>query len=214
MRASASAKLRRFWKSKAESSSLWSRSAQSLKIRTFPFTNDCWRSPCSRPATGNVCTSTHAQFGHQTIQVRVVPGAPNPVRDETNVGGCFRYKTRRNNKKAVWVSFNEAAWSRSNRESAQRINQARLIVHYLVNRHFFNVSRVALTGDLPEAMNGVVEAVIKSVCAEGAHLIADTGILSRRNLGMKHSLVNHTTDEYVRHEEGSCVITNNRGLLL
>lgn len=45
--------------------------------------------------------------------------------------------------------------------------------------------------------------VIKSVCAADAHLITDTGVLSRRNVGMKHSLVNHTTDEYVRYEEVS-----------
>jgi len=50
--------------------------------------------------------------------------------------------------------------------------------------------------------------VIRSVCAADAHLITDTGVLSKRNLGMQHSLVNHKADEYVRYEEGFCVTTN------
>ena len=45
-------------------------------------------------------------------------------------------------------------------------------------------------------------------CAD-AHLISDTGVLRNKNTGMaKHSLVNHTADEYVRYEEGFCVTTN------
>ncbi len=129
--------------------------------------------------------------------------------------------------------------------------------------------RYALTGELPEQMNGVVEAdetyiggrrrhkmtlatkpgerpkdypapfegkqavfsivqrggrvysrhvekvtaenlmnVINSVCAADAHLITDTGVLSKKDVGLKHSLVNHKADEYVRYEEGFCVTTN------
>jgi len=50
--------------------------------------------------------------------------------------------------------------------------------------------------------------IIKSVCAADAHLITDTGVLAKRKLGIKHSLVNHSADEYVRYEEGFCVTTN------
>jgi len=42
------------------------------------------------------------------------------------------------------------------------------------------------------------------VCAADAHLIT-----RKRKTGFaKHSLVNHTADEYVRYEEGFCVTTN------
>jgi hypothetical protein len=51
-------------------------------------------------------------------------------------------------------------------------------------------------------------SVINSVCAADAHLITDTGVLSKHDTGYKHSLVNHKTDEYVRYEEGFCVTTN------
>jgi hypothetical protein len=51
--------------------------------------------------------------------------------------------------------------------------------------------------------------VITSVACADAHLITDTGVLAKRNMGFKqHSLVNHTADEYVRYEEGFCVTTN------
>lgn len=51
--------------------------------------------------------------------------------------------------------------------------------------------------------------VIKSVVAADAHLITDTGVLRFKQTGMeRHSLVNHTADEYVRYEEGVCVTTN------
>jgi len=51
--------------------------------------------------------------------------------------------------------------------------------------------------------------VLKSVCADDAHLITDTGVLRKRKTGLaQHSLVNHRADEYVRYEEGFCVTTN------
>jgi transposase-like protein len=51
--------------------------------------------------------------------------------------------------------------------------------------------------------------VINSVASADAHLITDTGVLAKRNMGFRqHSLVNHTADEYVRYEEGFCVTTN------
>jgi transposase-like protein len=52
-----------------------------------------------------------------------------------------------------------------------------------------------------------LKAVLADVCEKDAHLITDTGVL--RNLkDRKHSLVNHSADEYVRYEEGFCVTTN------
>jgi hypothetical protein len=51
--------------------------------------------------------------------------------------------------------------------------------------------------------------VINSVCAADVHLITDMGVLRNQNTGVKkHSLVNHSADEYVRYEEGFCVTTN------
>lgn len=51
--------------------------------------------------------------------------------------------------------------------------------------------------------------VINSVACADAHLITDTGVLAKRDMGFRqHSLVNHTADEYVRYEEGFCVTTN------
>jgi transposase-like protein len=51
--------------------------------------------------------------------------------------------------------------------------------------------------------------VIEQVIAEDAHMITDTSTVLR-NLGKnrRHSLVNHTADEYVRYEEGACITTN------
>lgn len=38
--------------------------------------------------------------------------------------------------------------------------------------------------------------------------MTDTGVLTKTLKDRKHSLVNHTADEYVRYEEGVCVTTN------
>src|ERR1051326_3199527 len=54
-----------------------------------------------------------------------------------------------------------------------------------------------------------LKQVINEVCEADAHLITDTGVLRKRTTGSrKHSLINHTADEYVRYEEGVCVTTN------
>jgi transposase-like protein len=53
-----------------------------------------------------------------------------------------------------------------------------------------------------------LKAILSQVCASDAHLITDTGVLRRKTTGLKHSLVNHNADEYVRYEEGFCVTTN------
>ena len=53
-----------------------------------------------------------------------------------------------------------------------------------------------------------LKAVINDVCEVDAHLMTDTGVLRKKTTGRKHSLVNHTADEYVRYEEGVTVTTN------
>lgn len=55
---------------------------------------------------------------------------------------------------------------------------------------------------------GNLTDVINQVVSADAHLITDTGMLRNRNTGRKHSLVNHTADEYVRYDEGVCITTN------
>ena len=52
-----------------------------------------------------------------------------------------------------------------------------------------------------------LKAVINEVCEADAHVMTDTGVL-RHMKDRKHSLVNHTADEYVRFDEGVCVTTN------
>jgi transposase-like protein len=49
--------------------------------------------------------------------------------------------------------------------------------------------------------------VINEVCAADAHVMTDTGVLKGLK-DRKHSLVNHSNDEYVRYEEGVCITTN------
>lgn len=49
--------------------------------------------------------------------------------------------------------------------------------------------------------------VINEVCAADAHVMTDTGVLKSMK-DRKHSLVNHSNDEYVRYDEGVCVTTN------
>jgi len=54
-----------------------------------------------------------------------------------------------------------------------------------------------------------LKTVLNEVCHADAHLITDTGVLRNKTTGKRqHSLVNHTSDEYVRYEEGFCVTTN------
>lgn len=52
-----------------------------------------------------------------------------------------------------------------------------------------------------------LKGVVKEVCAADAHLLTDTGVL-RNYKGHKHTLVNHSADEYVRYEKGFCATTN------
>jgi transposase-like protein len=56
-----------------------------------------------------------------------------------------------------------------------------------------------------------LKRVINEVVHADAHLMTDTGMLRKKDgegYRAKHSLVNHTADEYVRWEEGVCVTTN------
>jgi transposase-like protein len=56
-------------------------------------------------------------------------------------------------------------------------------------------------------LNNLTE-VLREVVAADAHLISDTGVLKGMRTHTKHSLVNHTADEYVRFDEGVCITTN------
>lgn len=53
-----------------------------------------------------------------------------------------------------------------------------------------------------------LKMVLDDVADKDAHLMTDTGVLWKRNTGRKHSLVNHSADEYVRFDEGVMVTTN------
>jgi transposase-like protein len=53
-----------------------------------------------------------------------------------------------------------------------------------------------------------LKAVLNDVVSQDAHLMTDTGVLWKKNTGRKHSLVNHSADEYVRYDEGVCITTN------
>jgi len=53
-----------------------------------------------------------------------------------------------------------------------------------------------------------LKAVLNDVVTQDAHLMTDTGVLQNRTTGRKHSLVNHSADEYVRYDEGVMVTTN------
>jgi ISXO2 transposase-like protein/transposase-like zinc ribbon protein len=54
--------------------------------------------------------------------------------------------------------------------------------------------------NLVEALNSCVK--------DDAHLITDMGVLKGGEARKKHSLLNHSADEYVRYEEGICITTN------
>jgi transposase-like protein len=53
-----------------------------------------------------------------------------------------------------------------------------------------------------------LKAVLNDVVAQDAHLMTDTGALKGIARERKHSLVNHSADEYVRFDEGVMVTTN------
>lgn len=137
-----------------------------------------------------------AWFMAHRIRYALTGELPEPMggvveADETYVGGRFRYKTPRKVKPGERQKDQPSPFD--NKKAVVGIVQRGGKVY---TRHVEKVTA-----------DNVMD-VIKSVCAADAHLITDTGVLSRRNVGMKHSLVNHTTDEYVRYEEGFCVTTN------
>lgn len=54
-----------------------------------------------------------------------------------------------------------------------------------------------------------LQDVLDSVCERDAHLMTDSATaLIKAGKDRKHSLVNHSADEYVRYDEGVCVTTN------
>jgi ISXO2-like transposase domain len=51
--------------------------------------------------------------------------------------------------------------------------------------------------------------MIEEVVESSAHVMTDTSsVLRSAPAGYKHSTVNHTANEYVRHEDGVCITTN------
>lgn len=53
-----------------------------------------------------------------------------------------------------------------------------------------------------------LKTVLDDVANKDAHLMTDTGVLWAKSTGRKHSLVNHSADEYVRFDEGVMITTN------
>lgn len=53
-----------------------------------------------------------------------------------------------------------------------------------------------------------LKIVLNDVADKDAHLMTDTGVLWNKSTGRKHSLVNHSADEYVRFDEGVMITTN------
>jgi transposase-like protein len=54
-----------------------------------------------------------------------------------------------------------------------------------------------------------LKPILTQLVAEDAHIMTDTStVLASASIGRKHSQVNHTEKEYVRHEDGICVTTN------
>jgi hypothetical protein len=54
-----------------------------------------------------------------------------------------------------------------------------------------------------------LKTVIKQTVAPDAHLMTDTStVLKSAGMGHRHDMVNHSRDEYSRHENGLCITTN------
>lgn len=114
--------------------------------------------------------------------------------DETYIGGKARNKVHR-------------AVKAGQRAQDHPIRYGKEAVFSVVQRggrvHSRHIERVT-SDNLRDVLESVVEA--------DAHLVTDTSsalIKANRDSGdRKHSLVNHTADEYVRYEEGFCVTTN------
>ncbi len=111
--------------------------------------------------------------------------------DETYVGGKRRNKHRQGVKQGVRAQDFSGPFD--GKEAVFSIVQRGGKVH---SRHIERVTADNL------------KAVLDDVAEKDAHLVTDTGVLSNRTTGRKHSLVNHTADEYVRYEEGITITTN------
>jgi transposase-like protein len=111
--------------------------------------------------------------------------------DETYVGG------KRRNKHAHVVKPGQRAQDRvshwTEKQAVFSVMERGGKVH---SRHVERVTADNLKG------------VLDDVGSQDAHLMTDTGVLWARKTGRKHSLVNHTADEYVRFDEGVMVTTN------
>ena len=54
-----------------------------------------------------------------------------------------------------------------------------------------------------------LKPIVEQMVAEDAHVMTDSSsVLAGALAGRKHDQVNHTTNEYARHENGVCITTN------
>ncbi|HKO95640.1 MAG TPA: IS1595 family transposase [Pyrinomonadaceae bacterium] len=111
--------------------------------------------------------------------------------DETYIGGRRRRKVSHAVKPGVRAQDYPSQYA--NKQAVFSIVQRGGKVH---SRHIERVTADNL------------RSVLDDVASKDAHLMTDTGVLWKKATGRKHSLVNHTADEYVRHEEGVCITTN------
>src|SRR5713226_2063280 len=111
--------------------------------------------------------------------------------DETYVGGKRRHKQTQTVK--VGARPQDMIGPFGNKQAVFSVVQRGGKVH---SRHIERVTADNL------------KAVLDDVAHKDAHLVTDTGVLWNKSTGRKHSLVNHTADEYVRYEEGITITTN------
>jgi len=120
--------------------------------------------------------------------------------DEAYIGGRAKNKHKQNRNMAYAVKPGQRTQDRPAPHAGKEI------VFSVVQRggkvHSRHIERVTAEN---------LKTVINDVVHTDAHLMTDTGMLRKKdNEGYraKHSLVNHTADEYVRWDEGVCVTTN------
>lgn len=114
--------------------------------------------------------------------------------DETYIGGKARNKVRHA------VKVGQRAQDRPLRYGKEAVFSVVQRGGRVYSRHLERVTAENLT------------EVLHDVCERDAHLMTDSASALIRagkdSPNQKHSLVNHSADEYVRHEEGICITTN------
>lgn len=111
--------------------------------------------------------------------------------DETYVGGKRRYKIPHATKPGMRAQDRPSHWTE--KQAVFSVMQRGGKVH---SRHIERVTADNL------------KSVLDDVASKDAHLMTDTGVLYAKSTGRKHSLVNHSADEYVRFDEGVMITTN------